>query len=104
MNENATTIDRGQLLQVMQATAPCTGDDFFHHFTVALSRAAGTRWAFVVELLIDTQKVRIVSCSQDEEDLGVWAQTIAATLGVETIAQGRSAYEDNLDVLFPDEP
>jgi len=104
MNESVTTADRGQLLQVLQATAPYTGDEFFHYLTLALSHAAGTRWAFVVELLIDTDKVRIISCCQDDEELGVWEQDLATTPGVETMTQGRCAYEDNLDIRFPDEP
>jgi PAS domain S-box-containing protein len=103
MNENATTIDRVQLLQVLQATAPYTGDEFFHYLTLALTHAVGARWGFVDELLIDTARVRIVSACDYDEDLGVWEYDVTGTPCLETIALGRAAYENNVDTRFSDD-
>jgi PAS domain S-box-containing protein len=104
MEKNAETIERGQLLQVLQATAPYTGDEFFHHLTRAITRATATRWGFVVELLLDADHVHIVSACDGDEDLGVWDHQISEAPASETLALGHSAYEDDLDLRFPAEP
>ena len=53
------------------------------------------------ELLIDTSRVRLVSCCQDDDDLGVWEYDVAGTPCAETVVGGRSAYETNVAKLFP---
>lgn len=103
MNTDVESTSRGQILQVLEATAPYTGDDFFQHLTLALSHACGTRWAFVSELLIDTSRVRLVSCSQDDEEMGVWECDVAGTPCAQTVVAGRTAYEANVAQLFPDD-
>ena len=94
-------LTEAMLLQVLEATAPYTGDDFFHHLTLAIAHACGTRWGFVAELLIDTSRVRLVSCSQDGDHLSVSEYDVAGTPCAETVAGGRSAYETNVAKLFP---
>jgi PAS domain S-box-containing protein len=101
MNTDVKTTDRGHVLQVLEATAPYTGDDFFHHLTLAIAHACGTRWGFVAELLIDTERVRLVSCSQDGDHLALSEYDVAGTPCAETVAGGRSAYETNVAKLFP---
>ena len=101
MNTDVETTERGQLLQVLEAIAPYTGHDFFHHLTLAISHACGTRWAFVSELLIDTSRMRLVSFCQDDDDLGVWEYDVAGTPCAETVGGGHSAYETNAAKLFP---
>src|SRR3954471_7026711 len=75
-----------KLLQVLEATAPYTGDHFFHHLSRSLSQACGMRWAYVSELLIDTSRVRLVSASKDDEDLGVSEYDITGKPAAETVA------------------
>jgi len=88
MSTDVKTTERGQLLQVLEATAPYTGNDFFHHLTLAISHACGTRWAFVSELLIDTSRMRLVSYCQDDDDMGVWEYDVAGTPSAETVMAG----------------
>jgi len=101
MSTDVKTTERGQLLQVLEATAPYTGNDFFHHLTLAISHACGTRWAFVSELLIDATRMRLVSACQDDDDMGVWEYDVAGTPSAETVIGGRSAYESNVAKHFP---
>jgi len=90
-----------KLLQVLEATAPYTGDHFFHHLSRSLSQACGMRWAYVSELLIDTSRVRLVSASKDDEDLGVSEYDITGKPAAETVAGGRTAYDTNVAKFFP---
>jgi PAS domain S-box-containing protein len=100
----AETTETNPLLHVLRATSPYTGDAFFDRLTLALSHAAGVRWSFVAELLLDTDRVRLVSLSEDETHLDMWEYDLAGTPGMETIATGQTVYPRGLMSKYPHEP
>src|SRR5215471_16179277 len=96
MNDVAETTEVNPVLHVLRATAAYTGNEFFDRLTLAMGHAAGARWSFVAELLINMNSVRLVSVAEDETHLDMWEYEIADTPAAETIASGRAVYGKGL--------
>jgi len=104
MNNLAESTETNPILHVLRSTAAYTGNEFFDRLTLALGHAAGTRWAYVAELLIDTSRVRLVSLSEDETHLDLAQYDIVDTPAAEVIATGRAAYAKGVRSQYPEEP
>ena len=89
------------LLEVLSATAPFVGEDFFNAVTLAIAEASGVKAAFVCELLLDLDKARIVAAGIDGQTAEPIEYNLLGTPCREAVIRGRCAIPEGVARKFP---
>jgi PAS domain S-box-containing protein len=104
---NGILADTGQLtadhelLKLIEATAPYTGEDFFEHITLALASQFGVELAFVSELLVQADRARVVAACLHGRPYDKVEYNLAGTPCLETVAKGATSFMNSVETIFP---
>jgi PAS domain S-box-containing protein len=100
-DRNQLTSD-SELVKVIEATSPYTGEDFFAHLTMELASQWGVELAFVSELLVQADRARVVSASLHGRPFERVEYNLAGTPCADTVSKGASSFMNSVSVIFPD--
>jgi PAS domain S-box-containing protein len=89
------------LLNLFQATAAFTGDDFLEALTGALCDATGADMAFVSELLLSFDAAAVVAASHRGARISPFEYGLAGTPCATTVVEGTTVLPDSVTRQFP---
>ena len=103
--EPSTGVDPAILHAIVQGTAAESGEAFFDQLVRHLSRAVGTKCAWVTEWLPNKRRLRALSFWVDDEDQGDYEYDVGGTPCEPVIGNRELVHvPERLIELFPDDP
>jgi PAS domain S-box-containing protein len=88
-------------LSVLLATAPHIGDAFFSSLTTSIATAVPVKAAYVSELLADSNRVRLISGSENGDRVPAFEYDLPGTPCEEVVLNGRAGFRDSVARRFP---
>ncbi|HEY7269949.1 MAG TPA: PAS domain-containing protein [Dehalococcoidia bacterium] len=92
------------LFEVMQATAGCTGDEFFSVLSRHIADLVRSRAIFVCELLLNHDSARQVAGLVDGQAAPTLQYSLTGTPCKEVVNRGTAVFASGVRDLFPDDP